>query len=52
MLQALRGVISGAGQKMGEAVRKTLIATLLSLLGMPEVCHLKVDLGLREMSRK
>ncbi len=37
MLQALRGVISGAGKKMGEAVRKSLTTTLLSLLGMPEV---------------
>ena len=37
MLQALRGVIGGAGKKMGEAVRKALTATLLSLLAMPEV---------------
>ena len=37
MLQALRGVIGGAGKKMGEAVRKALTATLISLLGMQEV---------------
>ncbi|EDO39308.1 predicted protein [Nematostella vectensis] len=36
LLQALRGVIAAAGQKMGEAVRKTLTATLLSLLGHGE----------------
>lgn len=33
LLQALRGVIAGAGQKMGDPIRKTLTTTLLDLLG-------------------
>ncbi|XP_077995202.1 stalled ribosome sensor GCN1-like [Glandiceps talaboti] len=36
MLQALRGVISGAGQKMGEANRKAITSTLLGMLAIPE----------------
>ena len=37
LLQALRGVLAGAGQKMGEPVRKSLTDTLLRLLGDSEV---------------
>ncbi|XP_068678677.1 stalled ribosome sensor GCN1-like [Montipora foliosa] len=33
LLQALRGVIAGAGEKMGEPIRKALTTTLLDLLG-------------------
>jgi len=33
LLQALRGVIAGAGEKMGDPIRKTLTTTLLDLLG-------------------
>ena len=37
LLQALRGVIAGAGQKMGDPIRKTLTSTLLSLLAYGDV---------------
>lgn len=36
LLQALRGVIAGAGEKMGEPIRKALTTTLLGLLGHPD----------------
>ncbi|XP_078600399.1 stalled ribosome sensor GCN1-like [Branchiostoma floridae x Branchiostoma japonicum] len=35
-LQALRGVVTGAGRKAGDAIRKQLTATLLGMLGFPE----------------
>ena len=38
-LQALRGVTFGAGQKMGDAIRKTLTSTLLETLGHGEVSY-------------
>eukprot|EP00058_Branchiostoma_floridae_P014051 XP_002599539.1 hypothetical protein BRAFLDRAFT_121765 [Branchiostoma floridae] len=34
--QALRGVVTGAGRKAGDAIRKQLTATLLGMLGFPE----------------
>lgn len=37
LLQALRGVIAGAGQKMGDPIKKTLTTTLLDLLGHGDV---------------
>lgn len=37
LLQALRGVIAGAGQKMGDPIRKPLTTTLLDLLGHGDV---------------
>ena len=41
LLQALRGVIAGAGQKMGDPIRKTLTTTLLDLLGHGDVRTVK-----------
>ena len=37
LLQALRGVIAGAGQKMGDPIRKTLTSALMDLLGHADV---------------
>ncbi|XP_055908453.1 eIF-2-alpha kinase activator GCN1 [Eupeodes corollae] len=36
MLQALRGIITPAGEKMTEPLRKQVYATLISMLGYPE----------------
>lgn len=36
MLQALRGVITPAGDKMSEPLRKAMYATLISMLNHPE----------------
>lgn len=35
-LQALRGIITPAGDKMGEPIRKSIVATLVSMLAHPE----------------
>lgn len=43
LLQALRGVIAGAGEKMGEPIRKALTTTLLDLLGHPDVSSVGVN---------
>ena len=43
LLQALRGVIAGAGEKMGEPIRKALTTTLLGLLGHPDVSSVGVN---------
>lgn len=43
LLQALRGVIAGAGEKMGEPIRKALTTTLLGLLGHPDVSTVGVN---------
>lgn len=44
MLQALRFVIQGAGAKVDPAIKKTMTAMLLGMLGHDEVWQSAVDL--------